>query len=242
MGRKPVLGLAGLFLAGVTMTGCECTEWCCSGNSKTVTTPSSRPAPDSRTMNPMQPTTSTQSSSSGANRFGTQGTTQTTIQPVSAGESSVTAPRDSFQGSPATTPSAAGAPSAPSAPDMSVPATPSVERRPVSVAPVEDTNEIPPPAIPRSTSSGVRIQPPTDPVNTPPSQPLPPLEKTAAPATPAIPETSAVDTVPPAPTPVNEGKTQSSSKYQSNGPSLDVPPPPPPHGVPPMPGSGPSGN
>jgi hypothetical protein len=31
MGRKPVLGLAGLFLASVTLTGCENTDWCCWG-------------------------------------------------------------------------------------------------------------------------------------------------------------------------------------------------------------------
>jgi hypothetical protein len=31
MGRKPVLGLAGLLLAGVTLTGCENTDWCCWG-------------------------------------------------------------------------------------------------------------------------------------------------------------------------------------------------------------------
>jgi hypothetical protein len=31
MGRKPVFGLAGMFLASVTLTGCENTDWCCWG-------------------------------------------------------------------------------------------------------------------------------------------------------------------------------------------------------------------
>jgi hypothetical protein len=244
MGRKPVLGLAGLFLAGVTMTGCECTDWCCFGDSKTTTTPPARPAPDwsTRPTNQTQPTAPTQTSSSGANRFSTP-TTQPAIQPVSAPESTVTAPRDNFQGSPVGTPSGAGGPGAPSAPEMSVPAAPSADQRPVPTAPVEDTSMSPPPAVPRSTSTGVRIAPPMDPVATPPSQQLPPLDKPAATTTPAVPPPPSMDdTVPPAPTPVNGGTTKSSSKYQSDGPNLEVAPPPPPPGVPPMPGAGPNGN
>jgi hypothetical protein len=77
-----------------------------------------------------------------------------------------------------------------------------------------------------------------DPSAVPSSQPLPPLETSVAPPVPDVP----VEVAPPAPTPVKDGTTQSSSKYQSNGPSLEVLPPPPPPRVPPMPGSGSSGN
>jgi hypothetical protein len=245
MGRKPVLGLAGMFLAGVTLTGCECTDWCCFGNNKTTTTtttPAARPAPNWTTppMNQTQPVTPAQPSSTGANRFGTP-TTPPANQPGVVQETSALPARDlngaaqpdSFQSSPTA-----------ATPEINPPTPPGGDRRPVSALPMNDANVIPPPAVPRSSTPGVRIAPPIDSPTTPASKPLPPLDSSVTPpATPEPPSNYDVP-APPAPLPAKgDGTTQSSSKYQqTTGPSLDVPPPPPRPGVPPMPGSGPSEN
>jgi len=244
MGRKPVLGLAGMFLAGMTLTGCDSTDWCCFGNTKTCTGPTARPAPNWNTppMNQTQPATPAQSNT-GSNRFGTP-STPPVVQPVGGTESSALPGRDS---SAAAQPDSFQSSRSPGAAEINPPTPPSsVDRQPVSAVPASNINMNSPLTTRTSAPSTTNI-PPLDPPP-PLKQPLPPLPPddptTTSSSTPATSQPATNFDPPPPPQPVptkGEGSTQSSSKYQG-APSLDLAPPPPPRNVPPMPGSGPNGN
>ncbi len=186
MGRKPVLGLAGLFLASVTLTGCENTDWCCWGKKTPEKTlvpyvtyvPAQKAPPKMPDNEPISRTPQ--------------------VDPP------IVPPADPSIGVPNNTPGRRGVgaqeesdmvplpPKSVGGPDLNDPLLPN----PPAKAPV---------TVPE-TNRGAKIAPPADPG--PVLEELPSLE------------------APPPPSPVPDGATKSSSKYQNTPPSLDDPPPP----------------
>jgi hypothetical protein len=198
MGRKPVLGLAGLFLASVTLTGCENTDWCCWGKKA----PEMPPAPRTQTQTQL-PQDRTQQGwyNDPANRAPTNNTTprvdSTVGQPADPGTN---VPQNNFA---PRTGSTKGVGSSEETEIIPPPIPPAAGKK--SVDDLEMT--LPPAKQAPEATRGPKLDPPAD--------QLPVLQDSAP-----LPSPEA----PPPPAPAPEGATKSSSKYQS---SADEPPPPP---------------
>jgi hypothetical protein len=209
MGRKPVLGLAGLFLASVTLTGCESTDWCCWG----------KKAPD------MPPTQRTQTQTQ---------LRQDQVQPSWNNDPASRLPVSNTTPRVETT---TGLPTDPGA--GLTPVTTSPQSGVKKSVGAQEESEINPPPVPQGLGKKPvddldMVQPVT-----PAKQPLETTPKFDPPtnAAPKLEEPLPSLDSPPPPSPVPDGATKSSSKYQSTTPSLDDPPLVP-SGVPAIPGKG----
>jgi len=215
MGTKPVFGLAGLFLASVTLTGCDTTDWCLWNKDKDpqkvpqkapiYQQPTNQQKPPPRWDDP-------------AMRDGpsTRGDTLPQSGPVN--DQNIKPATKQFDiTQPAEPPTGMGRKDVPMD-------NPPVDRPKTDLKPLDETS-VPPPAVPGKTSApGVNLDPP------PADAPLPPLTGDADPA---------VD-VPPPPVLAPTGEqSKTKSNYETTGPSLDVDAPPPLKGMPSVPGPAP---
>ena len=196
MGRKPVFGLAGLFLASVTLTGCDTTDWCLWNRDKA-------PQGPARVQQPMDQHKPPPRWDDPAMREGPAARTDTLPQSGPVSDPNIKPVSKPYDITPPTEPKGFG--------KKDVPVdNPPVDRPKTDLKPLDETSAPPPPMPGKTSTPGVNLDPP------PADAPLPPLTGDSEPS---------VD-VPPPPAPTGEqSKTKSNYETTGPSLDVDSPPP-----------------